>query len=310
MVSVLLLSWNHEKYIERSIRSVLDQAYRDIEILYMDNHSADRTFPVAENMLRNAGITFRAFRREEACSIPCNFNYLFRQSAGEFVCLLSGDDWLMPENISEKLKPFERHNDAALVYSDGFMYHDDVDAYTPLHTSRPGKGPFLQELLQENFIAAPGCVIRSAALQAVGGWDEDLRVEDWDLWIRLAMQFRIEKVDRPLFFYRRHSSGISADSNFMYAEKKKIFEKYLRINQAPTLTERAIWKSCIGEKARDPASLKVAAEVLSRFRPEAFYIRTLIKALTPAYIKRRYFIRGLQKKNCKKEIRPADRAAL
>jgi alpha-1,3-rhamnosyltransferase len=47
MVSVLLLSWNHEKYIEQAIRSIMRQGFRDLEIVYLDNNSSDNNFDIA-----------------------------------------------------------------------------------------------------------------------------------------------------------------------------------------------------------------------------------------------------------------------
>ena len=93
MVSVFLLSWNHEKYIEQAVRSILSQTYKEIEIVFVDNNSSDNSFNIAVQIFETAGISFKAFKREKDYNIAANLNYLLSNSDGQYICILSADDW-------------------------------------------------------------------------------------------------------------------------------------------------------------------------------------------------------------------------
>src|SRR5437660_435655 len=99
MVSVLLLSWNHEKYIEQSIRSLIDQTYKNIEIIFLDNNSSDKTFSTGVDLLKQSGVKYEAYQTGSNYGIPRNLNFLFAKSQGEYICLASGDDWFHKANI-------------------------------------------------------------------------------------------------------------------------------------------------------------------------------------------------------------------
>ena len=122
MVSVLLLSWNHEKYIEQAIRSIMRQGFRDLEIVYLDNNSSDNTFEIANQVLAGSGLRYVAFRRENNFGISSNYNFLFQRSRGEYICLLSGDDWLHKDNISEKVEVLNSFPEIGMVQSGGFWF--------------------------------------------------------------------------------------------------------------------------------------------------------------------------------------------
>lgn len=299
MVSVLLLSWNHEKYIEQSLSSIMNQTCKDIEIIYLDNNSSDNTFTIAENILKNSGLKYKPFKRETNCTIVQNFNLLTNESSGEFLCLLSGDDWLHPQNIEKKLYPFKKNEKLALVYSDGYTYYDDLNIYVPEKITKPADSFFLKELLQRNIISATGCVIRKQAIVASGLWDENLLLEDWDMWIRLAMKYDIDKIDIPLYYYRKHVGSISANAEFMYNARKQVGDKYQDINENPKQTERNNWETYIAMRAHGKPSLSVAWKILINFKPNMFYLKLLIKSLLPASLKQKYFARSLRKKYSK-----------
>ena len=122
MVSILLLSWNHGKYIEQAIQSVIFQEYKDIEVIYLDNNSGDNTFDVANSLLSKSGMKYLAFRREKNFGISANYNFLYHKSNGEYICLLSGDDWFHKDNIAEKAKILNSDPDVAMVHSGGYKY--------------------------------------------------------------------------------------------------------------------------------------------------------------------------------------------
>ena len=297
MVSVLILSWNHEKYIEQCINSVINQTYRDIEIIYVDNNSSDNTFVIAENILRQQPVKFHAIKRNAHFSIAQNLNFLFNNSHGDYICFISGDDWLYTNNIDEKIKWFDGNPSLGVVDSGGVRYYEEQDIYEPIKVKPVKRTEVLTKLLQRNFLSGQGAVIKREVIEKVGMWDESLLIEDWDMWIRIAGNYDIIKIDKPLFYYREHQGGISKNIDFMYKAKMQVYNKHMHLNTQKKQTEKNIWETYIAGKVQEQTSLKLFFDVLKRFRPNIFHAKLLIKSLIPVSWKKWYLTRSIKKRN-------------
>lgn len=303
MVSVLVLSWNHEKFIEQCLQSIIDQTYKNIEIIFLDNNSADNTFPVAENILKQSGIKYRAYNRNENFGVAANFNFLFSKCHGDHVCILSGDDWLHIKNIEQKLKACNNDPGIGMVDSTGYRYYDEIDVYELLPAPPfVKKGDVVAELLKKNFLSGIGCIIRTDVIIEAGGWDESLLIDDYDMWIRIAMKYEIKILEEPLFFYRKHVNSISKNADFMYKGKMQLFHKYMHINHNKEITLKNINENYLSNKVMTSSSLSLAWKILKNLRPNKFYAKLLIKSLLPVALKRNYFLRSLKKKHPGKPI--------
>lgn len=295
MVSILLLSWNHERYIVQSLNSLIDQTYKDIEIIYLDNCSADATYTIAVDIMEKSGIKYQAYRREVPHGITQNQNFLFSKSSGEFISMCSGDDWLDRESIAIKMKYMDE-KDAGMVYSDGYKYYDDIDVYEPFVGEHFENEMVLDEMFKRNFISALGCIIRRSVIETVGSWDEYLIVEDTDMWLRIAAKYRIVHLKEKLFYYRKHASAISSDYEHMYRAKLQIYEKYKRVNPHNKLLLDNARKNYISSRVMSDTSFSTFREVLKDYRPNTFYTKLLLKSIIPGKWKKWYFKRGLIKK--------------
>jgi glycosyltransferase involved in cell wall biosynthesis len=297
MVSVFVLAWSHEKYIEQAIRSVIYQTYRDIEILFLDNHSSDRTFELASDLLENSGIPHKVFKREKPFGIAENLNFLFEQSAGNYLCVLSGDDWLNPASIDERIKAFGSNHLLGLVDSGGYNYYDDLDLYEPIKTLPVKNKNAFADLLQGNYISGIGCMLKRAAIENVGLWDSSIPIEDWDMWIRISMKYEIETIDKPLFYYRKHVKAISNNYDFMYAAKLKVSEKFRSVNPLIDQTRLNCWDTYLAAKVMQNQAFTATFEVLKNFRFNKLYMLLLLKSMVPISLRKKYYVRSLRRRS-------------
>src|SRR6185437_11977719 len=123
LVSILLLSMNHEPYVENSIESLKDQTYNNIEIIYLDNASSDKTFEKAKNSLSVIGIPHKIFRNKESKGISINLNFMYAQASGSYIVALSSDDWLTKDSVEEKINYFHLHPEFGMVYNSSYSYN-------------------------------------------------------------------------------------------------------------------------------------------------------------------------------------------
>ena len=303
MVTIFLLSWNHERYISQAVLSICAQTYTDLEVVYVDNNSNDRSFEIGRDALSNSGIPFSAWKREKQYNIAANHNYMLPKCKGEFLCLLSADDWLHQDNIFEKMKEFEKDSFIGLVYSGGYKYYEDIGIYEPFKAIIFPPADILQELLQRNFISAVGGIIRLEVLKSIGNWNEQYLIEDGDMWVRIASKYPIAAVPKYLFFYRQHSKSFSNNAFTMFSAKMQWLEVNKHLNKTPELTLRNNVQNYLSKRVMQQTSLYVTIKVISHFRWNKGYFLLLIKSFIPLTWKQALYKRKLIKKY--KHIIPA-----
>lgn len=292
MVSILCLSWNHEKYIAQALNSLIAQTYRDIEIIYLDNCSKDSTYKIATDILSSSGIKYSAFQREVPCGLSQNQNFLFSKTSGEFFSMCSGDDWLHEDSVKIKMNYLDDPA-VGMVYSDGYKYYDDLDIYEPFIGEHFEYPETLNELYKRNFISALGCIIRRSVIETVGLWDETLLIEDGDMWVRIASKYHILHIKDRLFYYRKHALALSNNYDYMYRAKMELYEKYKAVNPFNDIWLSNARKNYLSNRVMSNTSFSTLREVLKDFRPDKFYSKLLLKSLVPVSLKIWYHKRSL-----------------
>lgn len=242
LVSILLLSMNHATYIEQCIQSIKEQTYTNIEIIYLDNASVDNTYTIGKSLIENAGFPYQIFCNENSKSISSNFNFLLKHASGEYICPLSTDDWMHPENIQRKVTYYQNNPTTGALFSNGWFYYDDIKKLELNDSTTFKRGKIFKALLlQPDCIFYVGIMYSQQTFEKVGTWDETMLIEDMDLLLRIAQAADFEFLPEPLVYYRRTSGSVSRNKNFMMKGNLLFYEKYKNlpeINMRLWLTER------------------------------------------------------------------------
>lgn len=285
LVSILLLSMNHESYIEQCIQSITKQTYKNIEIIYLDNASGDNTYQIGKKLLEESGITFKTFLNTEAKSISQNLNFLLDHSSGEYVSPLSTDDWFAPENIEKKVKFYCDNPNTGALFSNGWYYYEKEKKTTLNDSSSFKRGRLFKEiLLHPDCMFYVGVIYNRDIIEKLGKWDENLMIEDLDMYIRLGSIAPIDYINEPLVYYRRSSESASRSSQFMLKGFKQYYEKYKGeswINMKKWLAERyrLFAADCINDRKRKEATglllnaIKLNPLGLKNYRTMIYLIR-------------------------------------
>lgn len=225
LVSIVLLAYNHEKYITQCISSLAAQSYPAIEVIFIDAGSSDASFRkgtelLSEHKLRHVALETKGY------GICKNLNLaLAGHVKGEFFCVISADDWWPVENLKSKVEFLANHPAVPMVYSGVMNYVDETGEYQD-----PGKeyfsGKVYRQLLSDNFISAHAAVLRTEIFKTVGRYDEASAVEDWDMWLRIAQGHEIGFIPGLPVFYRRHLSNFSNNERGMLDSNLYILAKH------------------------------------------------------------------------------------
>lgn len=243
-VSVILPSYNGEKWLARSIGSVLNQTFNDLELIVIDDGSTDHT---PELVTRFADSDRRVkYIREENYGAPARpRNAGIKASSCEYIAFLDSDDEWVGDKLAKQLDLFSSLGSRCGIVSSNILLVDDqTGSVVGRHDiSRYLVSGVEENLLEYNFLLTPSAVLaRRALIEDVGLFDELLRfTEDWDIWIRACERFEISYVPEFLTKYHIHGGNvtknlrISDDAN----ELEKIFLKHKeRFAMYPAVHER------------------------------------------------------------------------
>ncbi len=285
-LSVLLLCWNQERYLEQCIAALAAQTCRDFEVVFLDNASTDSSFEVADRLFRDNGIDARLLRNERPEGIARNCNRLVAASAGELVVPLAADDWFAPGYVEAMINAAARHPDAGWFYPTGWLYWDEEDRLEEVASSGFVQGDLSAALLRgETPFLFIGCCYRRSAVEAVGGWDDDQLIEDRDMFLRLSVEFPVRFVDKRLAYYRRSKSAASADPEFMVRGWERFYPKHRALLGRRYKVQLAEMYRSQAAIALDLGRVGLAAKLLAK----SFALRPLQPAAfrTLAYLFRR-----------------------
>jgi glycosyltransferase involved in cell wall biosynthesis len=233
-VSVVIPAYNSAPSLRGAIQSVLDQTYRDSEILVIDDGSTDDT----ECVVRSFGDRV-CYLKQENRGVSAARNHGIKVSRAPYVAFLDSDDLWLPGKLAEQIPLLDRDPEVGLVYSDwAVVSEENVLEPSYLSNLHAGSGYVFNELLQSGFILTSGTVVRRSCLDEVGDFDEALSItQDYDLWLRICYRWKIALVNKPLLIKKSRDGSLSSNLLKTATERIALFEKVLRT--FPDMTPRS-----------------------------------------------------------------------
>ncbi len=212
-VSVVIPTYNRAPFIRRSIDSVLRQTYRDFEIIVADDGSTDNT----KDIIFSYGKYVRYIHLEHRGTASAR-NAGIEASEGELIAFLDSDDYFTLENLEIKVLFLESHLATPWVYSDwqyvnleGYEMEKGSSKFN--YAEKQLVGNIFEELVKSrNFISPCTVLVRKSVLEDVGYFDPDIpSQEDYDLWLRISLNYPIHYIDRALAFVTLQPDSLSRD---------------------------------------------------------------------------------------------------
>lgn len=221
-VSVVIPAYNAERFIRKTLDSVLAQTYPVSEIIVVDDGSKDSTCALVESY----GGRVRLLRQKNAGPSTAR-NYGTRTSTGELIAYLDADDAWHPEKTAKQVAALQSNPKAVLCYTGLLNFNEEEGVEfpsppTPLNRLR-------SELRIRNPRIVPSSVlVRRSAFNQFSGFDPALKgSEDWDFAIAMLELGPFVLLEEPLTLYRIASTGLSGDADHMFKETEKMLARRL-----------------------------------------------------------------------------------
>lgn len=217
-VSVLIPSYNSGPWLESAVRSAFNQTHPPLEILCVDDASANDTVQRLERLKTELGDRLEILRQTDRRGIAAARNRALERARGDWIALLDHDDLWLPEKLELQAGLAEASPDAVLLHSRCWeQTGDDASTRTLMHDWKrlADRAPF-PYLFLSNFIVPCTVLVRREVLRQAGGFDEHpgrMGKDDIDLWLRLAADgFSFAHVEQPLAVRRLHGGNYSSDA--------------------------------------------------------------------------------------------------
>lgn len=227
-VSVVICTFNGERFLEAQLRSIAQQTRVPDEILVFDDRSTDQTANIARSVCLTAGLNCTISINETRLGIEQNFSHAMCQAHGDIIFFCDQDDVWHPTKVARMVVPFEADQSVSLVYSDAWIVGPDL---TPSGYTLFNRNP--QKRLQDGDRRDVGLLLRQghapgikASATAFTSWvrdlagplPEDVAHDTWIAYFGYALG-KVVAIDDPLYSYRRHDQTCgSSSTNRLFTE--------------------------------------------------------------------------------------------
>ena len=230
-VSVIIPTYNSANFIAETIESVLSQTYQDWEMLIVDDGSSDNTLLVARSY-KAKDSRIKIFSLGHNSGGPATpRNYGIRLAQGDYIAFLDSDDLWLPQKLQKQIRFLEENEDIFLLYAQCIIQRGGEQLR--IEPGRPKAGYIFNHLfIHFNIIDCLTVVMRNRREKNVYFFDEDVRlisVEDYAMWLSIALKEKISFLSEPMAIYRIHPNSISCDVLANFGRCRLVLKKFCHL---------------------------------------------------------------------------------
>jgi len=235
-ISVVIPLFNRAEYIGRAIESVLNGAWKDFEIIIVDNGSSDGSVGVVEKYLDKGNISLLNI---DVCNTAGALNLGLRHARGKYICQLDSDDLYTPETLGTLHSYMESNPDFAL----GVSYYDCIGADDGI---LPEYGIVMHaEYERNNLIRTDGLgaarIWHRCVMEELGGYDDinlGSYAEDYDLGLKVSELYGVLRIPRVLYHYRMNHKRAEDKTDYLTRHSKKTFARKSAVLRRQKINEK------------------------------------------------------------------------
>jgi glycosyltransferase involved in cell wall biosynthesis len=274
LVTVVCTCFNHQKYVIESLQSVLNQSYKNIQLIVVDDYSTDNSIAVIEDFIKNFR-EIQFIKNKINLGLTKSVNHAMTFAKGDFFIDLSADDILLPNCVEVQLETFRKSNfeNLAIVYGNvalitengnhkGFYFETNDDL--KVKTVKKSGDIYAEIISMKTTICSVAAMYKKTIFDQYNGYDENLTYEDLDFWLRVSRDCTIQFIDQVLVQKRTVQNSLQTK---LYAKKNRnsistflILKKAYRLNR--TKTEHYILRK------------RVNFEIINAFRNKNYILMT------------------------------------
>ncbi len=222
MISVLLPVYNGEKYLREAIDSVLNQTFREFELIILNDGSTDNT----EIIIKSYTDERIRYYKLEHQGLPTILNFGLREAKYNVIARMDADDICDLSRLEKQLKFLQNNPSIDLVGANVILFQEQTNQKAKINL--PEYNEHIKEQLPRKCcIAHPTIMFRKQIVTSIGGYNVKSLVEDWELYLRLIDKISFYNLQDYLLFLRKHNNNLSYNKKFSIAQEELIKSHYL-----------------------------------------------------------------------------------
>lgn len=202
LVSVIIPSFNHELYISQAIETVMNQTYRNIELIVIDDGSNDSSVLLLEKLQLQYGFILKT---QENHGLAYTLNRGINLSNGQYISLCASDDYWKLDKIEKQIKYMEQNTNIPMCYGKAIVV-DEFNNINKKETMIINKnlkgGSIFKDIILINIHLPVNYMYRASVFREIGAFDEDIFTEDFYMNLKISSRFEVGFVNEYLSYYR------------------------------------------------------------------------------------------------------------
>ena len=225
LVSIIMNCHNGEKFLSESLKSVLNQTYRNWEIIFFDNVSNDSSKEILKKFNDKR---IKYFRTNELLDLYNARNLAIEKCNGDYISFLDTDDLWVPDKLDKQLNFIKQNKQFKIVYSNYYVLNDKKKKKFVKHKMQLPSGSITQKLLDYYSLGIATVLLEKSIFKKFKFNEIYNIIGDFDYFIRLSQKFEIGSIQEPLAFYRLHESNFSTKKSNIYIKE---LEQWINSNE-------------------------------------------------------------------------------
>ena len=229
LVTIYITNYNYGRYIKQSINSVLNQSYKNFELIIIDDGSTDNSRNIIDRYKNNKKIKI-VYQKNKG--LNKSNNVALKLSKGDYISRLDADDWIDENFLQIMINNLKKDPKIGMIFCNYFL------------TDKKGKIKdqfFRHDFRKVKLLDQPAhgacSLINTECLKSLGGYNEKFKSQDGvDIWIKLIQKYKIKNINLPLFYYRQHEENLTKNKLKLFKSRDKIFDIYQKKKQKFTNT--------------------------------------------------------------------------
>jgi glycosyltransferase involved in cell wall biosynthesis len=277
-LTILIITFNQEKYIAECLESVINQKTPvETEIIVCDDCSSDRTVLKAYNILKQASCSYKILKNDQNIGISKNYQIGFRECKGEFIAVIEGDDyWTDPDRLIKHITFLESHKECVMSFNRFVYYYEDLKRFVTPEWNNDENFEYItsSQMAGGNCIGnLSACVFRNSEIRKLNQDFFSMEIADWILGMALGQFGLIGYLKDTMSVYRINPNGQWSKMSLIQQNRTiirliDIYNEYLRFkfNREFTLYKRRLLNSINEQPLKHPNFEFVPPAFVSLFR--------------------------------------------
>lgn len=228
LISVIIPLYNQDKYVGETLSSVINQTYKNIEIVVVDDGSTDNSAKIVKGFLDPR---IHYFHQANSGLPAIARNRGIKEAKGDWIAFLDHDDAWLPDKLKQQVDILCGHPEIDLICAKEIVWDGvNLGHCIPPYKYRPRSSNIFLDMIVSNRVMTCTVLVKKAVLELMGGFRENadlLAVEDYDLWLRISKKYKIYFMDRGFSKYRIHNCNATGDRTSELLRLENYVNKYV-----------------------------------------------------------------------------------